>query len=93
MWKSFSSFKRGGERISVASENKYDALTHHGELGMSEVVEHAGSGISVNQADIMLDAKALAIAVPIISWRVGGKRKVQKRESKLFKAQEKEKFR
>jgi hypothetical protein len=88
MWKSFSSFKRGGERISVASENKYDALTHHGELGMSEVVEHA-----VNQADIMLDAKALAIAVPIISWRVGGKRKVQKRESKLFKAQEKEKFR
>jgi hypothetical protein len=55
---------------------------------MSEVVEHA-----VNQADIMLDAKALAIAVPIISWRVGGKRKVQKRESKLFKAQEKEKFR
>lgn len=39
----------------------------HRELRMLEVIGHAGFGMSVNQGHILLDAIALAIALPIIA--------------------------
>lgn len=58
----------GGEEFFVAGETKKaDALTDHRELRMLEVIGHAGFGMSVNQGHILLDAIALAIALPIIA--------------------------